>query len=815
MPRTKKTAAGKPSAPNVERVQDISRQIRDAMSSQMAIDPESAGVEQYYKACAIVVRDILKEKHRYFSVLCNSSAKKQVHYLSMEFMPGRSLKNSLFNLGLTSDFTAALKNMGMDIEDLYEQEPDAGLGNGGLGRLAACYMDGLASTGFQAAGYSILYEFGIFKQKIVNGWQTELPDHWIPGGEVWLCPHPESATEVRFGGTVNEWWDANGEHRLEHTGYTTVSAVPYDLYISGYDSSAVSVLHLYKAQSPGIDMEKFNQGDYVGAMGATSVAETISKVLYPNDEHLEGKKLRLRQQYFLSAAAIGNIIYRHLSLYGTLNNFAEKNAIQINDTHPVLAIAEMMRVLLDNCGFDWTNAYKIVCETFAYTNHTVMTEALECWDEELIHELLPRIYSIIKEINERFCRELCEKYHCSDAAIARMAPVAYGKVRMANLAVAVCHSVNGVSSLHSKLITTDLFPEYYNVVNSKKFTNVTNGIASRRWLCQANPDLTNLISDCIGDGYKSDFSKIEKFKEFSNDAGVLDKLLYVKKKNKQRLSNYLHTHTGNALDPDAIFDIQVKRLHEYKRQQMNALNIIAQYQYIKNNPNAEITPRIHIFGAKAAPGYFLAKQIIKALHAISKTLDADPRIKKLLRVVYLEDYRVTLSELMMPAADYSQQISLAGTEASGTGNMKLMLSGALTIGTMDGANVEICQAAGEENELIFGMRADEVARLHEEGYNPESYLENNEVLKSALNALVSGELGDTFPELYNALRYTDRYMTFADFTAYREIMQKSYDVYNDRMDFAHKSLINTASSGIFCADRAVMDYANNIWHLTR
>ena len=790
---------------------ELRRRLVAALREDMLVEPKDATIEQFYRALASTLRDLMGEKRRHFSARTAFHAQKQVHYLSMEFLPGRSMKNSLYNLCLDGVAAEVLSEWEVRLEQLYECEPDAGLGNGGLGRLAACYLDGLATDGFSATGYSILYKYGIFKQKIIDGWQTEQPDYWIPGGDVWLAPRSDQATEVRFGGVVNDWWES-GIHRIEHTGYETVTAVPHDLYVSGYDSEAVSVLRLYQAKSPGVDMEKFNRGDYLGAFGATSVAETISNVLYPNDSHLEGKKLRLRQQYFLSAASVGDIIHRHLSTYGSLDRFAELNAIQINDTHPVLAIPEMMRVLLDDCGYSWERAYDVVTRVFAYTNHTVMAEALEQWDENLMAELLPRIIQIIREINERFCRALKEKHGCSDAAIARMAPVAYGMVRMANLAVAVCHSVNGVSTLHSKIITTDVFPDYYKVA-PYKFKNVTNGIASRRWLCQANPGLTALLRETIGEGFLHDFSQLSRFAKYRSDPAVLERVLAVKRENKVRFAGYLREKTGAVISPDAVFDVQVKRLHEYKRQQLNALSIIADYQAIKADPSREVTPRVHIFGAKAAPGYFLAKQIIKLLCTLGQQLEGDRDVAGRLKVVFLENYSVTLSELLMPSADFSQQISLAGTEASGTGNMKLMLGGAITVGTLDGANVEICDAAGMENELIFGMRAHEVEELRTVGYDPGAVYAQDPVLKAALDALISGELGDRFRELYDALRYTDRYMALADFAAYREAMKQSDGIWLDRRGFAEKSLLNTAASGVFCADRAVMDYARDIWGL--
>ena len=785
--------------------------ITRKLSEELSVAPDRATDEQFYRAAALVVKEILADKQRRRSVRATAHGEKRIHYLSMEFLPGRSLRNALFNLGILEEMSQALSQLGTDLERLYNLEPDAGLGNGGLGRLAACYLDGLATDGFCAAGYSILYEYGIFQQKIIDGWQTELPDYWIPGGEVWLTPHPDQSIEVRFGGEVEEWWE-NGRHRIRQAGYSTVTAVPYDLFISGYDTDSVSVLRLFKAKSPGVNMDLFNKGDYLGAFGEHSVAETISKVLYPNDSHQEGKRLRLRQQYFLSAAAVGDIVRRHLTAYGSLDSFAEKNAIQINDTHPVLAIPEMMRVLLDDFGYRWDAAWDVVTRVFSYTNHTVMKEALEVWSEDLLSSLLPRIWQIIREINERFCRDLAEKHGCGFEAVSRMAVTAYHEVRMANLAVAACHTVNGVSGLHSKLVTTDVFPDYFRIA-PYKFTNVTNGIASRRWLCQANPGLTGLLLDTIGDGFLKDFSELSKFRAFAGDPAVLERVAAVKRENKIRLAGWLAQNGGERFSPDTLVDIQVKRLHEYKRQQMNALNIIADIQAIRDNPGAGFFPKTYLFGAKAAPGYYLAKQIIKLICALGALTRNDPVLKDKLRVLFFEDYRVTLSELMMPASDLSEQISLAGTEASGTGNMKLMLGGAVTIGTWDGANIEIAGAVGEENILIFGLRAEEVQKLRAEGYDPAAFPGRDPVLSRALGALVSGELGETFPELHDALLYTDRYLALADFASYRETQRRASELYRDAGRWRRMSLWNTASSGMFCADRAVMDYAKNIWGL--
>lgn len=789
-------------------IQQIQELIGQKLAVELFTSPQSASDEQFYHAAASVVKEILTQQQREFHAKTASQGRKQVHYLSMEFLPGRSLKNNLYNLGLTEVFTEALREMGATLENLYDYEPDAGLGNGGLGRLAACYLDGLATEGFPAMGYSILYEYGIFKQKIVNGWQTELPDYWIPGGDVWLSAHPGQAVTVRFGGRVEERWEG-GYHRVIHTDYTPVQAVPHDLYISGYDSEAVSTLRLFKASSPGVDMDRFHNGDYVGAFARNALAETVSKVLYPNDSHIEGKSLRLRQQYFLSAAAVGDIIRRHLKTYGSLDSFSQKNALQINDTHPVLAIPEMMRVLLDECGYGWDAAYKICAESFSYTNHTVMKEALEVWDEGLVAEILPRIYSIIKEIDRRH-RLLLSQHRAGFEETQRMAILSGGMIRMANLACAVCHSINGVSKLHSEIIIQTVFGDYYKVA-PQKFKNVTNGIASRRWLCQANPRLTALLKETIGDGFERNLQELAALKVYADDTRVLDEIARVKRGNKEDFAAYIYKHTGQRIDPATIFDVQVKRLHEYKRQQMNALNILSEYLYLRDHPDAPYTPKTYIFGAKAAPGYYLAKQIIKLICTLADVIDKDPKVGGRLKILYLEDYKVTLSEALMPASEISQQISLASTEASGTGNMKLMLSGAITLGTMDGANVEIAGAVGEENILIFGMSSREVTELRTRGYNPQQLYHTRPHIRRLLEALVDGTLPQRFDDLYNTLKYTDSYMTLADFDSYQAAVQRSSALYHDTRRWSKMSLVNTATSGIFCADRAVKDYARDIW----
>lgn len=792
---------------------ELKAEIEKNLMLLFSEEPEQASDDQFYKATALMVRNILTEKQKNFSAYTHSNGNKEVYYLSMEFLMGRSLKNSLHNLEIAGLASAALEEMGVKLERLYEYEPDPGLGNGGLGRLAACYLDGLASQDYTATGYCILYEYGIFKQKIIDGWQTELPDYWLPGGEIWLTPNPDQAIDVHFGGEVEEFWDY-GYHHINYKNYNTVKAIPYDMPVSGYQSEGVSNLRLWKAVSAGIDMDSFNRGDYLSALRQNSMTEVISKVLYPNDSHMEGKLLRLRQQYFLVAASVGDIVNRHMSTYGTLDNLADKIAIHINDTHPTLAIPELMRILLDECGYTWERAWELTQGVFAYTNHTVMSEALEVWNEDLFKNLLPRIYQIICEINRRFCLELEQKYHQPPYAVSSMSIVQNRGIKMANLCVVGSHSVNGVSKLHSKIIQDDLFHLFYGIW-PEKFTNVTNGIASRRWLLQANPRLTKFISSRIGEGYLKDFSQISRLKAFADDPDSLKELAQVKRENKLSFSKFVQKQYGIALNPDSIFDAQVKRLHEYKRQHLNALHILYLMKKLRENPDLDLVPRTFIFGAKAAPGYYLAKQIIRLICVLQKEIENDPLLRQKLRIVYLEDYRVTLSELLTPACDVSEQISLAGTEASGTGNMKLMLGGAITLGTYDGANVEIHEQVGDENIMIFGMRTEEVDALRQRGYAPGEYYEKDPLIQDLINTLYEGISGSKFPEIADSLKNVDPYMVLADFHAYIEAQEKIQQLYRQPEVWSRMSLMNIAGSGVFCADRAVEEYAHRIWHLTK
>ena len=790
-------------------VKEFDKLLRDKLTSEYGVSLEVASNQQIYCALALISRQMMSDQHKKFLSKVLANGEKQVYYLCMEFLMGRSLKTSLFSLGLNEVAQQALAKADIKLDTIYEEEPDAGLGNGGLGRLAACYLDGMATTGIAGTGYSILYEYGIFKQKIVDGWQQERADNWLPGGQVWLKSHPDQAVEVRFDGQIQETWDGDFHH-VNHVNYNSVLAVPSDMYVQGYDGNGVAKLRLWQAKAPDFDMSSFNAGDYGSSITKNASAELISKILYPNDNHVEGKILRLRQQYFLSAASIGDIIQKHLDVYGTLENLPEKVAIQLNDTHPTLAIPEMMRILLDECGYTWEKAFDICRRTFAYTNHTVMSEALEKWNIDIFKMTLPRIFTIVQELDRRCREDLFQAFPGDVGKVDYMAILGDNQVRMANICCYVCHSINGVSKLHSQIIKDSVFHDYY-LYKPTAFKNVTNGIAYRRWLLASNPGLTGLLDDLIGDGFKHDASQLSKLAAYKDDASVLKRLDEVKRQNKAAFASYLEKTTGQVINPDSIFDCQVKRMHEYKRQHLNALNIAAQYLYLKENPNAEFTPKTYIFGAKAAPGYYMAKQMIRLICKLGALIDADPAMRDKLRVVYLEDYCVSLSERLMPASEVSEQISLAGTEASGTGNMKFMLSGAITLGTLDGANVEIADAAGHENEFIFGMLTPEVNRLKAMGYHPSMFINNDDVAMQVLSFLERGFNGDDFHEVVNNLRSSDPYMVMADFKAYREAQAKMQAAYTDRTRWNQMSLANIAASGIFSADRSVMDYARDIW----
>ena len=786
-------------------------QITAKLSHFFGVTPEEANYEQFYKAIAMITRDMLRQGRHEFEQRCEESGSKRVYYMCMEFLMGRSLKNTLYNLNLIPVMEEALKDFGIKLDKLYDCEPDAGLGNGGLGRLAACYLDALATDGYLGMGYSILYEYGIFKQKLVDGWQTEMPDFWLPGGEVWLVAREEKSVDVSFEGNVVDRWE-DGYHSVDIENAKKVHAVPYDMMVAGKDGKGVSVLRLWSAKSSEIDMNSFNQGDYLRAMEQNAMAEVISKVLYPADNHPEGKSLRLRQQYFLVSASVQDIINRHLRKYGSLDNICDKMAIHINDTHPTLAIPELMRLLLDECGYSWDDAWDVVTKVFAYTNHTVMSEALECWSEDLFRRLLPRIYQIVKEIDNRFRSSVWEQTHDANK-VERMAVISNGVVRMANLCVACCHSVNGVSALHSEILKDSVFHDFYTLTPDK-FCNVTNGIAHRRWLCQANPRLTSMLSDLIGGEFVYNAECLSELAKYKDNPAVLAEIEKIKTANKADFAKRVKAKTGIELDPNSIFDVQVKRLHEYKRQLLNAMHILYLYQQLQNDPGRAMQPRVFLFGAKAAPGYAVAKRIIRLINSMAAEINADPICRDKLQVVFLENYRVSLAEHLMPASEVSQQISTAGKEASGTGNMKFMMNGALTVGTLDGANVEMHEVLGDENMFLFGLHADEVVRLKREGYTPQKLYARDENLRCVIDKLKQGfSDGNTYEDLASRLLLNDEYMLLQDFASYCAAEQRMAETYARSEDWNRKSLLNIARSGIFAADRAVAQYADTIWHV--
>ena len=791
---------------------EFEKLLKDKLMSECNVTLDTASADQIYRCLAMITRQIMSDRQKQFQSKILGEGKKQVYYLCMEFLMGRSLRTSLFNLGLNEVAESVLADADVKIDTIYEQEPDAGLGNGGLGRLAACYLDGMATDCIPGTGYSILYEYGIFKQKIVDGWQQETADNWLPGGQVWIKSHPDQAQEIRFDGQAIETWEG-GFHHVKYENYNSVIAVPNDMYVAGYGSNGVSKLRLWQAKAPSFDMSSFNAGNYNTAISQSASAELISKILYPNDNHTEGKILRLRQQYFFSAASIADILQNHLNQYGTLDNLADKVAIQLNDTHPTVAIPEMMRILLDECSYEWDAAFDICRKVFAYTNHTVMSEALEKWNADIFRNTLPRIWQIVCEMDRRCRADLAKAFPGDQGKIDYMAIIGDNQVRTANICAYTCHAINGVSKLHSEIIKDSVFHDYF-LYKPQAFKNVTNGIAYRRWLLASNPGLTSLLEETIGDGFKTDAAELKKLEKFVDDKTVQAAAAKVKRENKVIFANYLQKSTGQVIDPDSIFDCQVKRMHEYKRQHLNALNIAAEYLYLKNNPNAEFTPKTYIFGAKAAPGYYMAKQMIRMICKLGKLIDNDPAVKDKLRIVYLEDYCVSLSERLMPASEVSEQISLAGTEASGTGNMKFMLNGAITLGTLDGANVEIADAAGHENEIIFGMLTPEVNALKGMGYHPNAFISGDNTAMAVLDFLEKGWNGENFSEVTSNLRNSDPYMVMADFKDYRRAQHDLQELYRDKQKWNHMSLMNISNAGIFSADRSIMDYARDIWGAT-
>ena len=800
--------------------EQLTEMITGKLQRNFGCTVETANNNHMFKACALVLRDIMSRHRMETNNQVWEKQQRQVHYLSLEFLMGRSLEKNAYNLGLLSTLKDALEDMGFSASDLFESEPDAGLGNGGLGRLAACYLDSMTTLEIPATGYSICYELGIFKQRIIDGKQQELADNWLGLGDAWLIPKMEEAEEVRFGGQIIDRWE-NGTNHPEHVGYTAVLAIPRDMKIAGYNTHHTNTLRLWDAKSPlPVDMSLYSRGEYLKAVEQQAMAEVIAKVLYPDDNHAEGKSLRLKQQYFFVSATIQSIVRQHKAQYGTLRNFARKHVIQINDTHPTLVIPELMRILLDQEGYGWDEAWHIATDAVCYTNHTVLAEALERWPQKLIETLLPRIWQILTEIARRYQTELERRYGGDTGKVGHMAIIWGGEVRMANLCVCACQAINGVSALHSEILKRDVFQDAYQA-EPGKFKNVTNGIDHRRWLSQINPRLDALIRDCTGgDRYLLHPEALRDFEKSSDDKAVLQQLEDIKQENKRRFAAWVARESGVTLNTDAIFDVQVKRLHEYKRQLLNVLHIIHLYNQLRDNPNMEFTPQTFLFGAKAAPGYHVAKQIIQLINSLAAQIAADPICKDRLQVVFLENYRVSLAEKLMPASEISEQISTAGKEASGTGNMKFMMNGALTIGTLDGANVEMHQQLGDENIFLFGLTTDQVNQRKREGYRPHEIYLHDQNLKRILDQITAGFADKVaYGDLSNRLLFgaggsqADEYMLLADFNGYRDAHCRAVAAYADRTRWNRMSLINIARSGIFAADRSIQDYARDIWHV--
>lgn len=791
--------------------------LEDNLKKYSELTLKEANTKDLYKALAQISHDILFDKRERFHSKVAKTQAKRVHYLCMEFLLGRNLKSTLFNLGIDKVYAKILKNLNIDIEYVYEEENDAGLGNGGLGRLAACFMDSLATLKYPSMGHSILYEYGLFKQKIVDGEQIELTDSWRSTGDFWLQKRQEKSVIVKFGGNVIENI-IDGKIVPTYQNYTEVQAIPYDMVLSGYDSDGVAVLRLWEAKSINkFDLDSFSQGAYVKAVAEASEIEMISKVLYPADDHYEGKTLRLKQQYFLVSSALQNIIATHLKRYKKLTTLADMTVIHINDTHPALCIPELMRILMDEYGWEWDNAWDMVTKTINYTNHTVLMEALEKWDENLFRTTLPRIYQIVKEINRRFTKDLLDNHMDTFdlSTIEKMSIISQGQVRMANLSVVASNHINGVSKLHSDIIRTDLFGDFSKLY-PKKFTNVTNGIAHRRWLCQSNPNLTKLIDSSIGTNYYYDAQDLKKLKNFAEDKSFLNKLNNIKQKNKYEFAEYLKKSRGILVDPNMRFDVHVKRIHEYKRQLLNVLKIIYLYSELLENPDKEVTPQVFFFGGKSASKYYMAKRIIKLICKLSQEIDKNPVISAKLKVIFLENYNVSLAEKIIPATEVSEQISLAGKEASGTGNMKFMINGALTLGTFDGANVEMSECVGKDNMFIFGLSSEQVDSAWKVGYNPREIYENNPRVHKVIDMLKIGFDGESFDDIARYLidgNRPDPYMCLIDFDSYMDAYHKMDETYKDFGLWAKMSLQNIAGSGFFAADRSIEDYAKNIWNL--
>ena len=791
---------------------NFQQRIEQTLQIQFGVTIDHASKRQVYEAMMRSVREILSQKKFGYEQELKKRRVKRAYYMSMEFLVGRTLRNNLFNLGIEHEIETYLSKHHISLDEIYQIEPDPGLGNGGLGRLASCYLDALTSQDYPVTGFSILYEYGIFKQVINNGWQQEFPDHWLDLGKYGLVYRSDEEVEVRFYGNIKEEMTPEG-FRVTHEDYTAIQAEPYDLLISGYKTKTVNTLRLWEAKAKtGFNMKLFERGEYSKSSEAEAIASSISKLLYPADSTNEGKELRIKQQYFFISASLQQLVKNHYNEFGTLENLSEHVALHINDTHPAMGVPELMRLLLDEYGYSWDKACEITTKTFAYTNHTIMAEALEKWSVDLFKPLLPRIYSIIEEINKRFCQWVIDQG--KDYTLAETAIIYDNQIRMANLSIVGSYNVNGVSKLHSDILVESTF-RAFNELYPTKFGNVTNGIAHRRWLGQANPELASYLKELIGDDFVKDLSKISKLNDYKNDKKVVAKLLEIKKIKKEQLATYIQNTTGITVNPESIFDVQVKRLHEYKRQLLNALHIVYLYREIKYNGLRPV-PRTFIFAAKASSGYQMAKNIIKFIHSISQMIECDELVREYIKVVFLPDYKVTLAEKIIPAADISEQISQAGKEASGTGNMKLMLNGALTLGTLDGANVEIHEAVGDDNIFIFGLETPEVDALYAHGYKPWEYYNNSVKIKETLDFIRTMTVGGmNFNFIVDYLLTQDNYMCLADFESYVTAQEKVSETYQDKEKWGQMSLVNTANAGIFSADRSVAEYAKDIWNIKK
>ena len=777
--------------------------------------------QQVFQAVSYAVKDTIIDNWMETQKVYEEEDPKMVYYMSMEFLMGRALGNNMINLTEYKEVKEALEELGFDLNVIEDQEPDAALGNGGLGRLAACFLDSLATLGYAAYGCGIRYRYGMFKQKIENGYQVEVPDNWLKDGNPFELRRPEYAKEVKFGGYIRvEYDEATKRNKFIQEGYQSVRAIPFDIPIVGYNNNVVNTLRVWDAEAINdFQLDSFDKGDYQKAVEQENLARNIVEVLYPNDNHYAGKELRLKQQYFFISASVQAAVAKYKKNHSDIRKFYEKATFQLNDTHPTVAVAELMRILLDEEGLEWDEAWEVTTKTCAYTNHTIMAEALEKWPIELFSRLLPRIYQIIEEINRRFVEEIQKKYPGNQEKIRKMAIIYDGQVKMAHLAICAGYSVNGVAALHTEILKNQELKDFYEMM-PEKFNNKTNGITQRRFLLHANPLLADWVTEHIGDEWITDLAQISKLKVYVDDEKAQQEFMNIKYQNKVRLAKYIKEHNGIDVDPRSIFDCQVKRLHEYKRQLMNILHVMYLYNEIKAHPDMDIVPRTFIFGAKAAAGYYTAKLTIKLINAVADKINNDPSINGKIKVVFIEDYRVSNAELIFAAADVSEQISTASKEASGTGNMKFMLNGALTLGTMDGANVEIVEEVGKENAFIFGLSADQVMEYEKNGnYNPRDVYNNNQDVRQVLTQLVNGfyspENPELFRALYDALLEKDTYFTLLDFDSYKEAHNRIDAAYRDEEHWARTAMLQTASAGKFSSDRTIEEYAKEMWHLEK